>query len=127
MSPPISYQELMEKSGIDFHLPIGSAAREAKPNNPSTRSNKAKVGGWYPVFFDDYSSAKVEQIIHHIEAGRVASIEIQYDRNSELAKKIQTQIESQTATKVTLMQSSPPDSATVTYERNRVTALIRSQ
>jgi endonuclease G len=127
MSPPISYQELMEKTGIDFHLPIGSVAREAKPNNPSTRPNKAKVGGWYPVFFDDYSAAKVEQVIRDIEAGRVASIEIQYDRNSELAKKIQTQIESQTATKVTLMQSSPPDSATVTYERNRVTALIRSQ
>ena len=125
MSAPISYQELIEKTGIDFHLPITKGARASELSPP--KSIKTKVGGWYPVFFDDYSAAKVEQVIRSVEAGRVASIEIQFDRNGELAKQIQTQIESQTTLKVTLIQSSPPDSATVTYERKRVTAIIRSQ
>lgn len=127
MTPPISYQELMEKTGIDFHLPMPNVNHAAKPKDMTSKPGKAKIGGWYPVFFDDYSAAKLEQVVSNIQAGRIASIQIQYDRNSELANKIQTQIESQTAIKVTLIQSSPPDSATVTYERNRVTAIIRSQ
>ena len=52
----------------------------------------AMMGGWHPIFFDDYSSTKVDQLINHIQEGRVASIEIQYDRNSDLAKKVVAQI-----------------------------------
>ena len=115
MSPPISYQELVNKTGIDFHLPL------------SRVTNKAVMGGWYPVFFDDYVSAKVEQLINGIKEGRVASVQIQYDRNSELAKKIASQIQAQTSIIPSLMQSSPPDSAGVTYERNRVIAVVHSK
>ena len=85
------------------------------------------VGGWYPVFFDDYSPNKVQEIITSIQAGRVASIQIQYDRNLDLAKKLSEQIQSQTALNTNLSQSSPPESATVTYERNRVTAIIHTK
>jgi len=115
MSPPISYQELVNKTGIDFQLPL------------SRVTNKAVMGGWYPVFFDDYVSAKVEQLINGIKEGRVAGVQIQYDRNSELAKKIASQIQAQTSIIPSLMQSSPPDSAGVTYERNRVIAVVHSK
>ena len=84
-------------------------------------------GGWYPVFFDAYSPSKLNGVIDNIKAGKVESIQVQYDRNESLAKQIILQIESQTNLKVTLMQSSPPESATVTYERNRVTLIIRSK
>ncbi len=120
MTPPISYQDLVQKTGIDFQLPINTVATEPKPNG-------AMMGGWYPVFFDEYSTAKLDQLITSIKQGRVASVQIQYDRNSDLAQKIAAQIKGQTAVTPILMQSSPPDSATVTYERNRVTAIVRSK
>ena len=124
MSPPISYPELVEKIGIDFHLPITS---ESRPISASPKPNKALMGGWYPVFFDGNDPAKLDQIIKNIQEGRVASIEIQFDRNRDLAQKIETQIHSQTFINPTLLQSSPPESPTVTYERNRVTAIVRSK
>lgn len=127
MTPPISYQDLVQKTGIDFQLALNTGATKAQAVTPEPKSNKAMVGGWYPVFFDDYSSIRIDQLINHIKEGRVASIEIQYDRNSDLAKKIVAQIASQTAITPVLVHSSPPDSATVTYERNRVTAIIKSK
>ncbi len=127
MSPPISYQELMQKTGIDFHLPINPVASEKKPLVVDPKPAKALVGGWYPVFFDDYSPSKLDEIISLIKAGQVTSIQIQYDRNTALAKMIASQIEAQTSMTAILIQSSPPDSATVSYERNRVVAIVRSK
>ena len=130
MSPPISYTELVEKTGIDFQLPIKADAQASKQSlstPPPAKPQKALLGGWYPIFFDEYSPDKVNALIARIQEGKVGSIQIQYDRNSELAKRIAAQIESQTSMAVSLIQSSPPDSASVTYERNRVTAIIRSK
>ena len=130
MSPPISYQELVQKTGIDFHLPV-----DGNTNKPpllstepiKTKAQKPLLGGWYPVFFDEYSSSKLNGVIENIKSGKVENIQIQYDRNGNLAKQIAKQIESQTNLQVGLLQSSPPDSATVTYERNRVTLIVRSK
>ena len=127
MSPPITYQDLMQKTGIDFHLPVNSESKVTPQTPIESKSNKALMGGWYPVFFDDFAPAKIDQLIKTIKEGRVASIQIQYDRNSELAKKIAAQIQSQSTIIPSLVQSSPPDSPTVTYERNRVTAIVRSK
>ena len=127
MSPPISYQELVQKTGIDFQLPLNTGGTQAQAATAEPKLNKALIGGWYPVFFDEYSSIKVDQLINSIKEGRVASIEIQYDRNSDLAKKIAIQIGARTSITPGLLQSSPPDSAMVTYERNRVTAIVRSK
>ena len=136
MSPPITYQELMEKTGIDFHLPINKGTNQQHahqtphPQPLEAKQNKDKaalVGGWYPVFFDEYSANKLNNIIANIKAGKVASIQIQYDHNVDLAKQLATEIEVQTNLHPSLLQSSPPESPTVTYERNRVTLIIRSK
>ena len=124
MSPPITYSELVTKTGIDFQLPIQSNTVSA---GSKTKPTQALIGGWYPVFFDHYSADKVNALISRINEGKVASIQIQYDRNSELAQKIAAQLQSQTRLLVELTHSSPPDSPTVTYERNRVTAIVRSK
>jgi endonuclease G, mitochondrial len=136
MTPPITYQELVEKTGIDFHLPISEEA--SKGNLGDLRSNttseplkpkaqQAFMGGWYPVFFDDYSASKLNSVIANIKSSKVASIQIQYDRNEVLAKQIASQIEAHTNSQPSLIQSSPPESSTVTYERNRVTLIIHSK
>jgi len=136
MTPPITYQELMEKTGIDFHLPINKGTNQQHahqtphPQPLEAKQNKDKaalVGGWYPVFFDEYSANKLNNIIANIKAGKVASIQIQYDHNVDLAKQLATEIEVQTNLHPSLLQSSPPESPTVTYERNRVTLIIRSK
>jgi endonuclease G len=130
MAPPITYQELMMKTGIDFHLPVDNSTKEIPTKTLESipvKTQKALAGGWYPVFFDDYASNKVDEIIARAKEGKVVNIQIQYDRNGDLAKKIAKQIEAQTGIQSNLLQSSPPDSATVTYERNRVIAIIRSK
>ena len=128
MSAPISYADLIQKTGIDFHLPVESA--EGKPIKSAAKAvsaSKPVVGGWYPVFFDQYSPEKVAAIISSIKSGKVASIELQYDRNLKLAQNLVQEIEAQGSIPVTLSQSSPPDSPTVSYERNRVIAIVRNK
>ena len=132
MTPPISYAELVSKTGIDFQLPIQSESIQdspipTKPNTSRNRQNASLVGGWYPVFFDTYSAEKVNAILNNIKTGKVASVQIQYDQNSELAKQIVGQLQSQTQVAIELSQSSPPDTPGVTYERKRVTVIIRSK
>jgi endonuclease G len=128
MSPPISYSELIAKTGIDFQLPIQPEQAKPKPTiAPKALPNQGLTGGWYPLFFDEYSADKLNALIARIQEGKVASVQIQYDRNSELAKRIATQLESQTSLFVSPIQSSPPESTGVTYERNRVTVIVRSK
>lgn len=62
-----------------------------------------------------------------IQAGQVASVQIQYDRNRELARKIASRIESSSSIQASLEQSSPPESPGVQYERDRVTLIVRSR
>ncbi|MEY3224895.1 MAG: hypothetical protein RL565_1085, partial [Pseudomonadota bacterium] len=128
MSAPISYAELIQKTGIDFHLPVESA--ESKSIKSATKGASAPrqvLGGWYPVFFDQYSPEKVAALISNIKSGKIASIELQYDRNLNLAQSLAKEVEAQSSILVTLSQSSPPDSPNVTYERNRVIAIVRTK
>lgn len=126
MSAPISYAELIQKTGIDFHLPIEvGGSKSSKPAGKSDSASKPIVGGWYPVFFDQYSAERLTALISNINAGKVASVQIQYDRNLELAQKLAQEIQAQSALQATLSQSSPPDSPNVIYERNRVIVIVR--
>ena len=128
MTAPISYAELIQRTGIDFHLALeGSESKSSKPAEKSSSESKPTVGGWYPVFFDQYSAEKLVTLISHIKAGKVASVQIQYDRNLELAQKLAQEIQVQSSLQATLSQSSPPDSPNVIYERNRVIAIVRSK
>lgn len=128
MHPPISYAELIQKTGIDFHLPVENS--ESKPLaqvDKAVTETRQALGGWYSIFFDQYSPEKVSAIISNIQAGRVASMELQYDRNLQLAQNLAKEIEAQTQMQVRLSQSSPPDSPNVSYERNRVVAIAHSK
>ena len=126
MSPPISYGELVQKTGIDFQLPLKSQATSPK-SAENIKPKATPIGAWYPIFFDDESPQKMSELIAQIKGGKVASIQIQYDRNRELAQKLATQIQAQTQMQPELSQSSPPESSGVQYERTRVTAIIQSK
>jgi endonuclease G len=66
-------------------------------------------------------------IISSIKAGKVASVQIQYDRNEDLAQNLAQEIVMKSTLQPTLSQSSPPDSPNVSYERNRVIAIVHSK
>jgi endonuclease G len=128
MNPPISYAELVQKTGIDFHLPLDNNENKlGKQVAKGESESREIVGGWYPVFFDQYSAEKVAAMISNIKAGRISSVQIQYDHNAALAQKIFKEIQAQGLIEATISQSSPSDSSTVSYERNRVTVIVRSK
>jgi endonuclease G len=127
MSPPISYEELLQKTGIDFQLPLKSHASSTKTVAETIKPKANLIGAWYPIFFDGESPQKMSELITQIKEGKVASVQIQYDRNRELAQKLVSQIQSQTQMEAELIQSSPPESPGVQYERARVTAIVRSK
>ena len=114
----------MQKTGIDFHLPISQKTNAIKPTDVKPNAYKANIGTWYPLFFDQYDFAKLNGLITQIKEGKVASIVIQYDRNLGLAQKVASQIQSQTSIQATLIQSSPPEYTETQYERDRVTAIV---
>ncbi len=128
MSTPISYVDLIQKTGIDFHLAVESTeSKSIKSTTKGASAPRQFVGSWYPIFFDQYSPKKVAALISNIKSGKVAGIEFQYDRNLNLAQSLTKKIEAQSSIKVTLSQSSPPDSANVPYERNRVIAIVHTK
>lgn len=128
MSPPISYDELVQKTGIDFHLPLSLRPQNANTKAADNIKPKATpIEAWYPIFFDDESPKKMNELIGQIKEGKVASVQIQFDRNRELAQKLAAQIQSQTQMQPELSQSSPPESSSVQYERARVMAIVRSK
>ena len=127
MNPPISYEELVQKTGIDFHLPLKSKVSSTKTVAENNKPKANPIGAWYPIFFDGESPQKISELASQIKEGKVASVQIQYDRNRELAQKLASQIQSQTQMQAELIHSSPPESPGVQYERTRVTAIVRSK
>ena len=127
MSPPITYEELEHKTGIHFRLPLKPQASSTPQETKNTKPQAKPVGAWYPIFFDDESPNKMSNLISQIQEGRVASVQIQYDRNRDLAQKLKTQIQTKTQMQAEIIQSSPPDSSGVQYEHHRVTAIVYLQ
>lgn len=76
MIPPISYRELVQKTGIDFQLP--ALDETAKPDSiasepPKIQGQKPLMGGWYPVFFDAYSSSRLNGVIENIKQAKLTA------------------------------------------------------
>ena len=76
MSPPISYLELVEKTGIDFHLPVENKTANFHTTDKPITNSSPLIGGWYPVFFDEYSPGKANEIITTIKVWQLAWLNI---------------------------------------------------
>lgn len=82
------------------------------------------VGGWYPVFFNEYNKKQVDQIIQQVKDGKVDSIKISYDQSAKLAKKIQARIQAKTNFKVELDHVATQDTATTQYNHTQVVVTV---
>ena len=105
---------------------ISSSPKNQQPPKIATNSSQPS-GGWYPVFFDNESQGSIDKIVKAIEEGRVESIQLVYDRNLKLANWVNEGIKSKSSILITITKNSPPDSATITYERSRVTVIVRTK
>lgn len=77
-----------------------------------------------PVFFDTYSSKKVNQIINSINKGNVSKISISYDKNKSLALKIESQITQKTKFPMELKQNHYKDDKLVQYNHKQVVLTV---
>jgi hypothetical protein len=97
-------------------IPVVANANDVKPS----AGMPVKIGGWYPVFFETYSTKKVNQIIESITKGNVSKIIISYDENNTLAIKIQNKIINQTKFPVELSHIHQKDDKLVRYNHTEV-------
>ena len=84
---------------------------------------KEIVGGWYPVFFNEYDQKKVDSIIKTIAENRAKRVTITYDENKELADKILESIQSQLNYAVEMNHVAPKD-GTAKFDHSRVVVIV---
>ncbi len=98
------------------------SSNDATPEVESSINKPARIGGWYPVFFDRYNESQIQSIVNNIKVGRVAKVLITYDENQALAKKLFTKIQSQVSLTIGLNQVKLQDgSAQFNHKRVVVT------
>ncbi|MBX9866709.1 MAG: hypothetical protein K2Y14_07310 [Burkholderiales bacterium] len=89
----------------------------------SKSTNPAFVGGWYPVFFNQYSDIKIQHIIMRIKNGKVSKLIVSYDKNQVLAKQIVTTIQATTDFNVQLEHVELVDD-TAQYNHDQVVVTV---
>ena len=85
------------------------------------------MGGWYPVFFDQYDQEKLDQLLESLRQGRVASLSVQVDLNSELADQISRTLRQGCQCPVEIMTLHQPSTDTVQFARERVTVRVQTK
>lgn len=93
-------------------------------------SNAAKqtqfVGGWYPIFFNEYSDNKMQNIIMQIKQNKVSKLIVSYDKNLKLAMQVKATIEANTAFNVQF-EHVPLVDDTAQYNHDQVVVTIYSK
>jgi endonuclease G len=104
--------------------PIFCSTAMTQQTNLKESAPRHLVGGWYPVFFDDYDQDRVDSIINTINENRVKRIVVTYDKNTALAKKIISNIQSKVNFVIEINHNVPPDTATTKYSHSRVIVTV---
>ena len=82
------------------------------------------VGGWYPLFFQNYDQKQVDSIIHTIQENKARRIVVLYDKNKPLADKIISNIQSKVNFAIERSQDVPKDNETTQYNHNQVVVTV---
>lgn len=110
--------------GLAFFLTSSLAlASESMPVAPSTQ-HQPVIGGWYPVFFDNYDQTKVNSIINTIQENRAKRVVVLYDQNTALANQIIAGIQSKVNFAIERSQDMAKDTATTKYNHTRVVVTV---
>lgn len=82
------------------------------------------VGGWYPVFFHEYSNSKVQEIINSISSGKVKRLIISYDDNKSLAMQIRTNIQAKVNFAIQMEHVPLTDSSSTQFNHSQVVITV---
>ena len=86
----------------------------------------AKVGGWYPVFFDQEDQALLQSIVDQSKKGLVSKLIVDFDKNKALAKNIIDVLKANCQCVVESRLSENRDTDSVKFNHQRVTVLVYS-
>lgn len=84
----------------------------------------APIGGWYPLFFQNYEQRQVDSIVQTIKSDKVRRIVVLYDKNQTLANQIIAGIQSQVNFAIERSNDVPKDSATTKYNHDQVVVTV---
>ena len=109
-------------------LPVGIHVPSAlsQTQHDSVARETRLIGGWYPIFFDAYSEAKMGLLIEKIKEGQVAKLSVSYNQNINLAERIAKEIKSQTRMPFEMKKEDLVD-GNVSYYHDRVVVVVYSK
>lgn len=108
-----------------FFLSIMCTSTNTYAQNQSPSQNTEQlVGGWYPVFFDNYDQSKVDSIKKSISTGGVSRVVISCMDNIQLADKIKAGIQSDLNFAVEQSCQPAPKDTGVTYKTDQVVVTV---
>ena len=91
-----------------------------------TQSSPIKIGGWYPVFFDQEDQTLLQNIIDQSKGGLVSKLIVDFDNNATLAKNIIDILRANCQCVVETRRSENRDTESVKFDHQRVTVLVYS-
>lgn len=91
-----------------------------------TQSSPSKLGGWYPVFFDQEDQALLQNIIDKSKSGLISKLIVDFDNNATLAKNIIDILRANCQCVVETRRSENRDTDSVKFNHERVTVLVYS-
>ena len=116
---------LLRDFAIVLNLLLVSAACQGADTVPGQNS-PTKVGGWYPVFFDQEDQALLQKIIDQSKSGLVSKLIVDFDQNTALAKTIIDTLKANCQCVVESRLSENRDTESVKFNHQRVTVLVYS-
>lgn len=85
------------------------------------------VGGWYPIFFNQFNKTQLNTLINNYNHGRVKRVTLTYDKNSILASQISEYIQANSTLKLNIEKNSSLDTPETKYEHDKVIITVYSK
>lgn len=110
--------------GILWFLTATVYAGNVQTNKESKVSHTEQmVGGWYPVFFDDYDQKRVDELVESLKTQSIAKVVISYEDNKNLAFMIYREVSSKVKCNLIMERIETKDN-TAQFNHNRVVVVV---
>jgi endonuclease G, mitochondrial len=102
-------------------LSISLSQTEPLPTTPQ------RIGGWYPLFFSEFSQAPLDVLIGQIHAGQIARVVIHFDEQRALAERIHDCLLTAADFEAELAADVPADTPETQFDHQRVSLTVTLQ
>ena len=84
----------------------------------------ARIGGWYPIFFNNFDKNQLDNIISNYKNGSINNIVLTYDTNQELANQISNYLTNNSNIEFQINQQKNIDTSETQYNHEQVILTI---